>query len=96
MHCLRGLCAHRPWRGTLMPARCSRRCTASAPKRRPCSCAATRLLPRAEPFAGELLAKSLREAGIDVRFGRTCVRVEREGYNFSVTAVTRHDASPAG
>ena len=30
-----------------------------------------RLLPQAEPFAGELLASSFQESGIDVRFGRS-------------------------
>ncbi|WP_345430348.1 NAD(P)/FAD-dependent oxidoreductase [Actinoallomurus vinaceus] len=36
-----------------------------------------RLLSRIEPFAGELLALSFADAGIDVRFGRSPVRVER-------------------
>ncbi|MEV0970319.1 dihydrolipoyl dehydrogenase family protein [Microtetraspora glauca] len=36
-----------------------------------------RLLARTEPFAGELLAKSFQQSGIDVRFGRSPVRVER-------------------
>ncbi|GLX01521.1 oxidoreductase [Microtetraspora sp. NBRC 16547] len=36
-----------------------------------------RLLARTEPFAGELLAKSFQDSGIDVRFSRSCVRVER-------------------
>lgn len=36
-----------------------------------------RLLPRTEPFAGELLAQSFRELGIDVRLGHEAVRVER-------------------
>jgi len=36
-----------------------------------------RLLARTEPFAGELLAGSLQRSGIDLRFGRTPVRVER-------------------
>jgi pyruvate/2-oxoglutarate dehydrogenase complex dihydrolipoamide dehydrogenase (E3) component len=36
-----------------------------------------RLLARTEPFAGELLANSLRESGIDVRFGRSPTRVDR-------------------
>jgi pyruvate/2-oxoglutarate dehydrogenase complex dihydrolipoamide dehydrogenase (E3) component len=38
---------------------------------------AERLLPRIEPFASELLAKSFRDSGIDVRFVRSPVRVER-------------------
>ncbi|MEV0198946.1 NAD(P)/FAD-dependent oxidoreductase [Nonomuraea sp. NPDC050691] len=36
-----------------------------------------RLLPRMEPFAGELLAASFADAGIDVRFGTGAVAVER-------------------
>jgi pyruvate/2-oxoglutarate dehydrogenase complex dihydrolipoamide dehydrogenase (E3) component len=36
-----------------------------------------RLLQRAEPFAGELVADSFAGIGIDVRFGRSVVRVER-------------------
>ncbi|MCC5577723.1 NAD(P)/FAD-dependent oxidoreductase [Microtetraspora sp. AC03309] len=36
-----------------------------------------RLLARTEPFASELLAKSFQQSGIDVRFGRSPVRVER-------------------
>ncbi|MCO6003649.1 NAD(P)/FAD-dependent oxidoreductase [Actinoallomurus purpureus] len=36
-----------------------------------------RLLTRTEPFAGELLARSFADAGIDVRLGRHPVRVER-------------------
>jgi dihydrolipoamide dehydrogenase len=36
-----------------------------------------RLLTRTEPFAGELLASSFQTSGIDVRLGRSPVRVER-------------------
>jgi dihydrolipoamide dehydrogenase len=36
-----------------------------------------RLLGRIEPFAGELLTRSFRESGIEVRFGRSATRVER-------------------
>lgn len=36
-----------------------------------------RLLRQMEPFAGELVAKSFAESGIDVRFGRSPIRVER-------------------
>jgi pyruvate/2-oxoglutarate dehydrogenase complex dihydrolipoamide dehydrogenase (E3) component len=36
-----------------------------------------RLLPRTEPFAGELVAKSFRESGINVRLGHEATRVER-------------------
>jgi dihydrolipoamide dehydrogenase len=37
------------------------------------------LLPRMEPFAGELVAGALREAGADVRFGVSVTSVAREG-----------------
>jgi pyruvate/2-oxoglutarate dehydrogenase complex dihydrolipoamide dehydrogenase (E3) component len=36
-----------------------------------------RLLPRHEPFAGQLVAQSFRESGIDVRLGRSVASVER-------------------
>ncbi|GAA3248132.1 dihydrolipoyl dehydrogenase family protein [Dactylosporangium siamense] len=36
-----------------------------------------RLLAAMEPFAGDLVARSFRESGIDVRFGRSVTRVER-------------------
>ncbi|MFD8762031.1 dihydrolipoyl dehydrogenase family protein [Streptomyces mirabilis] len=36
-----------------------------------------RLLPRLEPFAGELVTEHLREAGADVRFGISVVGAER-------------------
>lgn len=54
--------------------------------------AGDRLLERAEPFAGELLAKSFQESGIDVRFGRSAVRVERPVPGGPVT-VHAHDGS---
>ncbi|MFJ3223132.1 dihydrolipoyl dehydrogenase family protein [Streptomyces sp. NPDC086783] len=44
------------------------------------------LLPRMEPFAGEMVAESLREAGVDVRAGTSVTGVTREGT--TVTAVT--------
>jgi pyruvate/2-oxoglutarate dehydrogenase complex dihydrolipoamide dehydrogenase (E3) component len=44
-----------------------------------------RLVARTEPFAGELLAKSFQESGIDVRFGRSAVRVERPAPGGPVT-----------
>lgn len=47
-----------------------------------------RLLARAEPFAGELLARSFAEVGIDVRFGRSPVRVDRPGPGGPVTVHT--------
>ncbi|MGW9028234.1 dihydrolipoyl dehydrogenase family protein [Streptomyces sp. NPDC055722] len=37
------------------------------------------LLPRMEPFAGELVAQSLAEAGVDVRTGTSVESVRREG-----------------
>ncbi|MBX6765780.1 MAG: NAD(P)/FAD-dependent oxidoreductase [Actinomadura rubrobrunea] len=39
----------------------------------------SRLLPRMEPFAGELVADSLRAAGVDVRFGVSATAVRRDG-----------------
>ncbi|WP_329140736.1 NAD(P)/FAD-dependent oxidoreductase [Streptomyces sp. NBC_01476] len=36
------------------------------------------LLPRMEPFAGELVAESLREAGADIRFGAAVTSVTRD------------------
>jgi pyruvate/2-oxoglutarate dehydrogenase complex dihydrolipoamide dehydrogenase (E3) component len=36
-----------------------------------------RLLPRHEPFAGQLVEKSFRESGIDVRLGRAAADVQR-------------------
>jgi len=47
-----------------------------------------RLLTRTEPFAGELLARSFAEAGIDVRFGRSLVRVDRPDQGGPVTVHT--------
>ncbi|MEV5710348.1 NAD(P)/FAD-dependent oxidoreductase [Actinoallomurus sp. NPDC052274] len=38
-----------------------------------------RLLPKLEPFAGELVAESLRAAGVEVRFGTTVTGVRRDG-----------------
>jgi dihydrolipoamide dehydrogenase len=37
------------------------------------------LLERVEPFAGEMVADALREAGVDVRFGANVASVERDG-----------------
>lgn len=39
--------------------------------------ASERLLPKAEPFAGELVATSFRDSGIEVRVGRFVTNVER-------------------
>jgi dihydrolipoamide dehydrogenase len=38
-----------------------------------------RLLSKLEPFAGELVADSLRESGVDVRFGTSVTEVRRDG-----------------
>lgn len=38
-----------------------------------------RLIEREEPFAGEQVLAALREGGVDVRLGRSAVRVSREG-----------------
>ncbi|XVQ09308.1 dihydrolipoyl dehydrogenase family protein [Spirillospora sp. CA-255316] len=50
--------------------------------------ATERLLPRAEPFAGNLLAESFAETGIDVRLGRRLTGVERREPGGPVTART--------
>lgn len=47
---------------------------------------ADRLLPREEPFAGEELADSLREMGIDVRTGTALESVSRSADDAPVTA----------
>lgn len=39
----------------------------------------SRLLPRMEPFAGELVAQGLRAAGVDVRFGASVTGARRGG-----------------
>ncbi|MFD0688072.1 dihydrolipoyl dehydrogenase family protein [Actinomadura fibrosa] len=39
----------------------------------------SRLLPRMEPFAGELVAGGLRESGVDVRFGVSVTEARRDG-----------------
>ncbi|RDG35169.1 NAD(P)/FAD-dependent oxidoreductase [Streptomyces corynorhini] len=45
------------------------------------------LLPRMEPFAGELVARSLTEAGATVRTGVSVTAVERDGSTGPVTVV---------
>jgi dihydrolipoamide dehydrogenase len=47
-----------------------------------------RLLVRAEPFAGDLVARSFRESGIDVRLRRSAARVERPVQGGPVTVHT--------
>ncbi|CAG6396632.1 NAD(P)/FAD-dependent oxidoreductase [Streptomyces cocklensis] len=37
------------------------------------------LLERVEPFAGEMVADAMREAGVDLRFGANVASVERDG-----------------
>ena len=49
---------------------------------------ADRLLGRTEPFAGDLVAAALREAGVDVRLGTTVTKVARRGHR-------RHDGMTA-
>jgi len=51
-----------------------------------------RLLGRTEPFAGELVAASLRNAGIAVRFGESVARVERPAPGGPVTVHTTSGA----
>jgi pyruvate/2-oxoglutarate dehydrogenase complex dihydrolipoamide dehydrogenase (E3) component len=55
--------------------------------------AGERVLKRCEPFAGELVVKSMRESGIDVRLGCSAVRVERPDAGGRVTVYT-DDGSP--
>ena len=43
------------------------------------------LLPRMEPFAGELVGRALAEAGADVRFSSTVTAVHRPGGTGPVT-----------
>jgi pyruvate/2-oxoglutarate dehydrogenase complex dihydrolipoamide dehydrogenase (E3) component len=43
------------------------------------------LLPRMEPFAGELVGRSLAESGVDVRIGATVTAVRRPGGTGPVT-----------
>lgn len=50
-----------------------------------------RLLTRMEPFAGELVADALREAGVDMRFGTTVTAVARDDGPDGEVAVTLAD-----
>ncbi|MFG1704248.1 dihydrolipoyl dehydrogenase family protein [Nonomuraea sp. M3C6] len=51
-----------------------------------------RLLPRAEPFASNLLAESFQESGIDVRFGHRPAHVERPVPGGQVTVQAHNGA----
>ena len=55
-----------------------------------------RLLPRLEPFVGELLAEQLREDGVDLRLGSAAVRVERTGTSGPVTVHLADGGSVTG
>ncbi|GAA3517953.1 dihydrolipoyl dehydrogenase family protein [Actinocatenispora rupis] len=44
-----------------------------------------RLLPKLEPFAGDLVADSLRDSGVDVRFGVSVTKVHRDGGTVTLT-----------
>jgi pyruvate/2-oxoglutarate dehydrogenase complex dihydrolipoamide dehydrogenase (E3) component len=48
------------------------------------------LLPRMEPFAGEVIARAYAEAGIDVQVGATVTGIRRPGGN------QLHRTAPAG
>ncbi|MEU9047210.1 MULTISPECIES: NAD(P)/FAD-dependent oxidoreductase [unclassified Kitasatospora] len=50
------------------------------------------LLPRMEPFAGELVAEGLRKAGVDVRFGTEVTGVQRADGSGPVTLTLRSGA----
>ncbi|WP_030246572.1 dihydrolipoyl dehydrogenase family protein [Streptomyces sp. NRRL S-350] len=56
------------------------------------------LLPRMEPFAGELVAEGLRDAGVDLRFGTEVTAVERTDGSGSVTLTlaTTRDGQDGG
>jgi dihydrolipoamide dehydrogenase len=56
----------------------------------------TRLLPRLEPFAGELLMDALRDDGIDVRLGATVARVQRAVPTAEVTVHLEDGSSLRG
>ncbi|PWI19366.1 pyridine nucleotide-disulfide oxidoreductase [Streptomyces sp. Act143] len=49
------------------------------------------LLPRMEPFAGELVAEGLRELGVDVRIGTSVLSVERDAADKVRTQVSDGD-----
>ncbi|MDT6982382.1 dihydrolipoyl dehydrogenase family protein [Streptomyces lusitanus] len=49
------------------------------------------LLGRMEPFAGEMVTDALREAGVDLRFGRSVTGVEREDGGDGPVRVTTDD-----
>jgi pyruvate/2-oxoglutarate dehydrogenase complex dihydrolipoamide dehydrogenase (E3) component len=53
----------------------------------------TRLLPRMEPFAGELVANRLREAGTDLRFSVTLATATRTNGPLSEIRITLADGS---
>ncbi|MFI6739324.1 dihydrolipoyl dehydrogenase family protein [Nonomuraea sp. NPDC050451] len=59
----------------------------------------SRLLPQLEPFAGELVADRLREAGVDLRFGVTVATAERTDGEVHITLTPSDDGrltSPDG
>jgi len=49
------------------------------------------LLPRMEPFAGELVGRALAQAGVDVRIGATVTGVRRSGGTGPVTLTLEDD-----
>ncbi|MFF3676441.1 dihydrolipoyl dehydrogenase family protein [Streptomyces sp. NPDC002120] len=49
------------------------------------------LLQRMEPFAGELVADGLREAGVDIRFNTTVTSLTREGGEAGEVRITLSD-----
>jgi pyruvate/2-oxoglutarate dehydrogenase complex dihydrolipoamide dehydrogenase (E3) component len=57
---------------------------------------AERLLGRTEPFAGEMVAAGLREAGVDIRLGTTVVKVVRGDGSGEVTVTTSDDSTFVG
>ncbi len=57
---------------------------------------ADRLLGRTEPFAGEMVADGLREAGVDVRLGTTVTKVGRAEGNGGEVTVTTSEGTVTG
>jgi pyruvate/2-oxoglutarate dehydrogenase complex dihydrolipoamide dehydrogenase (E3) component len=54
------------------------------------------LLPRMEPFAGEMVAEGLREAGVDLRFGVEVTAVTRSGGEDGELRITLSDDDELG
>ena len=60
-----------------------------------CATQADGLLPRMEPFAGELIARAFCDAGIDVRIGVNVTGIRRPGGTGPVTLTLEDDGEVA-